>query len=162
MFCSGVTNQNTPCVNRCKGIYCNVHRKNYNECMICYEDSTREVILTCGHRMCLGCSYKCDIRCPMCREKTNENANGKILNKILGEKMTIAMTKSGVEKIKLFHDIFEFTIQNHQYFLRFSSFRDIVKSKLDEFKTSFDCEKYIKQIESYEQKILIEDNKTFA
>ena len=157
MYCSGVTKQNTPCLRKCKGTYCCVHKKvNYNECMICYEDATCEVVLKCGHSMCIGCSCKCDIKCPMCRRKTNKygSENYRIyLNAKLSEKMFNAMSKNGDEKIKLCHDVFKFAIQNRHYFLKFDCLRRCMKNKLLEFKDSFDCERYLKQIEAYEQNL---------
>ena len=158
MYCSAVTKQNTPCLNKCDGKYCHVHkRKKYNECMICYEDSTCEAVLSCGHSMCVKCSLKCDIKCPMCRQETNTNGAemyGIELNAQLSSKMIYAMSKRGDEKIKLFHDVFKFTIENRHYFLKFDSLRKCIKDKLEEFKGSFDCERYIKQIEAYEDKLV--------
>ena len=156
MYCSGVTKQNTPCLRKCKGTYCSVHKNiKYNECMICYEDSTCEVVLECGHSMCMNCSYKCDIRCPMCRQVTNKSKlEAHKLNENLANKMTNAMTKEKPERIKLMYEMFDYTMKNHQYFLSFPSMRNSVKEKLIQFKNyDFNSDKYLKQIEAYEQKL---------
>jgi len=159
MYCSGVTNKNTPCLNKCKGKenYCYIHKKKkYNECMICYEHCTKEYKMKCGHSMCMTCTHRCtDIRCPMCRALTNES--GEInykLRRNLSELIELGMSKNGDERVNVFHKIFQFVIENHQLFLNYETFRESVKDRLFEFRTKkFDADKYLKQIEAYETKL---------
>ena len=76
-YCHGYTTNGLPCLNYLKeGTYCIHHDKEYESCPICYEDITKEKVLSCGHKFCEKCIMKYytknynnerETRCPMCR-----------------------------------------------------------------------------------------------
>ena len=75
-YCSGICVNGFPCLNTTTDNFCRVHKRDYEECGICYEPMVEVHTFECNHSVCKPCMARITkstslqnpvTRCPFCR-----------------------------------------------------------------------------------------------
>lgn len=161
MYCQGITRNGSPCINKTKDKYCNVHKpkEQFEECSICYNPMQCKISLRCEHAFCLPCLQNWEnSTCPMCRKKTNH-----VYAKVHKRKMfirygllVIENTAGKENKTAMVHKVMKAVLSIHSYlFSPRYTFIGIFEDKLLELESDedFDATKYKKALASYYSRI---------
>lgn len=163
MYCKAITKIGAPCISHCKkgSSYCVSHTKKYDECDICMNDMVNSVNLECGHSLCSNCvlqiQHDSDVKCPFCRhyDETYRKRNQYIINKLYNMSEGLSDLPL-LPKIELSHKIFSYTLRHHTHLFYSNGnpqFVPILESKMKDFNDKMDCSRYLKQLDSFKNRI---------
>lgn len=178
MFCKAITTNFCPCTSFAKSgsNYCKAHDyKNKEECHICMENVSCFAVLPCKHSLCMICVHKtCNTKgkflCPFCRSSNSIEDLGFRYNnkKFITKQDTIihihtkiisliknSINNNGHHDVKSITKVMNHIFRNHLILFVYNKrfLVDVLKHKLLELSPYMYVKHYLKQLESYEQRM---------
>lgn len=176
MYCKAITTNCCPCtsISKSSSNYCKDHDyKNKEECHICMENISCFAVLPCKHSICMICVHKmCDNKgnfmCPFCRLSSSikhlgfHYNNKKLITKedtnLHNEIISLikkSVNDNGHNDVKSITKIMNHIFQNHLILFVYNKgiLVNVLKKKLLELSPYMYVKHYLKQLESYEQRM---------
>ena len=172
MFCKAITTNFCPCTSFAKSgsNYCKDHDyENKEECHICMENVSCFAVLPCKHSLCMVCVHKTcgfygKFLCPFCRSSNSiKNVEFRYNNKKFIAKqdpvfhirnlMKKCANDSGKYDVKAITKIMNHIFKNHLILFVYKALVNVFRLKLLELRPYMYVKHYLKQLESYEQRM---------